>query len=314
MNRSIEIKRYCPQEQEAWDDAVKTSANGTFLFLRNYMEYHAHRFEDFSLMIYDRGKLIALLPASKHNDIVISHGGLTYGALITAATVSSLQIQYIVESIAHYLRNEGLKQWHYKPTPHIYHSYPHEAELYALSRLGAIRTACSLASVIDLESPLRYAELRRRCIKRAQQQHITIGLSNDFAPFWEILTHNLQERHQVNPVHTLQEIELLYNRFPHQITLHTATLQGEVVAGCVIYDTGRVAHAQYIAASPAGKSCGALDLLFAHLIEKEYRHCRYFDFGISTEQGGKILNEGLLAQKEGFGARGIIYETYTIAL
>lgn len=290
------------------------SANGTFLFLRNYMEYHAHRFEDFSLMIYHKGALVALLPANRTGDTVTSHGGLTYGGVITDATITSALLLDIFNAIVHYLRQNDVAYFDYKLVPHIYHSYPHEAEQYALFNMKAVRTACNLSSAIDLASPLRYAELRRRGIKRAAQCGVTLTTSDDYAPFWHILESNLQERHQVKPVHSLDEITLLHNRYPQQIRLHTALLNGETVAGCVVYNTGVVAHAQYISASEQGKACGALDMLFAHLIEQEYSQCRYFDFGISTEQGGAYLNSGLLAQKEGFGARGITYETYRITL
>lgn len=314
MTSTYEIEKYRPELKETWDACVEQSANGTFLFKRNYMEYHAHRFVDFSLMIYCKGKLIALLPASLHDDEITSHGGLTYGGFITSAEVSSTQLLDIFKTTAQYLKEQGIATWNYKPVPHIYHTYPHDCEQYALYQLGAERVACNLSSTIDLTSPLRYSELRRRGIKRAQKSGVTIHKSNDFAPFWSVLEDNLRQRHNVSPVHSLAEITLLHNRFPDEIQLYTAILNNEVVAGCVIYNTGRVAHAQYISASALGKESGALDLLFAHLIEQEYNTSRYFDFGISTEEGGKYLNNGLLSQKEGFGARGIIYETYRIRL
>lgn len=314
MKSAYEIIKYTPERQNEWDSLVASSANGTFLFQRNYMEYHAHRFTDFSLMIYNKNKLTAILPASHHEDEVTSHGGLTYGGFITHADVSSSLLLDIFEIVAQYLREKGIKYWNYKPIPHIYHSYPHESELYALHRQQAVRTACNLSSVIYLQAPLRYAELRRRGIKRAEKCGVTISCNDDFAPFWTILEDNLRQRHHVSPVHTLDEITLLHNRFPSNIQLYTATLNNQVVAGCVVYNTGIVAHAQYISASPEGKDCGALDMLFDHLIKQEYKDCRYFDFGISTEDGGNYLNNGLLSQKEGFGARGVIYETYRIAL
>ena len=46
------------------------------------MEYHNDRFEDFSLMVYKNGKLIALLPANKKDNIVYSHQGLSYGGVV----------------------------------------------------------------------------------------------------------------------------------------------------------------------------------------------------------------------------------------
>lgn len=314
MTKSLEIRRYSKEVQSQWDCLVRESASGTFLFLRDYMEYHAERFEDFSLMIYEQNKLLALLPASRHGNKIISHGGLTYGGFIALPQLSSEKLLSVFDAVATYLRQEGIATWDYKVVPYIYQSYPHAAEEYALYRMNATRVACGLSSAIDLASPIQYAELRRRGIKRAQKQGITLHRETDFAPFWEILTQNLQERHSVQPVHTLQEITLLHNLFPDRIELHTARQGNQVVAGCVVYNTGRVAHAQYISASPEGKQCGALDMLFAHLIERVYNSCRYFDFGISTEEGGARLNNGLLTQKEGFGARGVVYETYRIEL
>jgi hypothetical protein len=36
----------------------------------------------------------------------------------------------------------------------------------------------------------------------------------------------------------------------------------------------------------------------------------YLDFGKSTETHSDILNENLIYQKEGFGARAVCYDTY----
>ena len=80
----------------------------------------------------------------------------------------------------------------------------------------------------------------------------------------------------------------------------------------VVYENSTVAHAQYISASEEGKKSAALDALFAWLINDVYRDKRYFDFGISTEDNGRILNEGLIDQKEGFGARGVVHDHYQL--
>ena len=71
-----------------------------------------------------------------------------------------------------------------------------------------------------------------------------------------------------------------------------------------------VVHVQYISANEKGKEIGALDLLFENLINEKYNHKDFFDFGQSTEQMGAVLNENLIFQKEGFGARGVCYDTY----
>ena len=75
----IEIHRYTAAYHRDWNDFVSESSNGTFLFLREYMEYHADRFTDYSLLVYDGNKLLALLPANRSGDVLYSHAGLTYG-------------------------------------------------------------------------------------------------------------------------------------------------------------------------------------------------------------------------------------------
>ena len=85
----------------------------------------------------------------------------------------------------------------------------------------------------------------------------------------------------------------------------------------MLFITSKVVHIQYIAASDEGRALGALDWLFQHIIDharEHYPNAVYLDFGISTEQQGLVLNEGLIFQKEGFGARGVCYDAYSLPL
>jgi hypothetical protein len=88
-----------------------------------------------------------------------------------------------------------------------------------------------------------------------------------------------------------------------------------MMAGVVMYLSMPVAHCQYIGASPQGKENKALTLLFEQLIAEYTRlGYRYFDFGISNEDHGRYLNEGLVRQKCRLGGRGIVYNTFEIVL
>src|SRR5260221_7666560 len=80
---TIRLERYAPAQRGLWNDFVGRSKNGTFLFHRDYLEYHADRFEDHSLLAFQDQKLAALLPANRAGDMLISHGGLTYGGWVT---------------------------------------------------------------------------------------------------------------------------------------------------------------------------------------------------------------------------------------
>ena len=121
----IEIKRYTPQEKQDWNDFVAKSRQGTFLFDRNYMDYHQDRFHDHSLMIFYNGKLCALLPANEVVDkTLISHQGLTYGGLLTCNKMTAAITCLVFEAINIYLKEKGFQKVIYKAIPWIYHNIP----------------------------------------------------------------------------------------------------------------------------------------------------------------------------------------------
>ena len=202
----------------------------------------------------------------------------------------------------------------YKPTPYIYHLQPSQEDLYALFAIGARLTGRSLSSTINNKERIAFGQLRRRKAQKAAKEGITYKEDNDYVTYWEILTGLLTEAHDCRPTHTVEEIELLHSRFPDKIKLYTAYKAEKMLAGCVVYETKKTAHIQYIASSPEGKEKGALDGLFEYLFENIYNKIEYIDFGISTERRGAYLNEGLLFQKEGFGGRAVTYDIYEISL
>src|SRR5215216_754207 len=72
------IKKYDQSDYTIWNDFVALAKNATFLFHRDFMEYHQDRFEDFSVLVFEGEKLKAVLPANKAENSVYSHQGLTY--------------------------------------------------------------------------------------------------------------------------------------------------------------------------------------------------------------------------------------------
>jgi hypothetical protein len=77
-NATYTIQRYTPALRDTWDAFISASRNGTFLLQRGFMDYHADRFTDHSLLFFRDEKLIALLPAEEREGTLTSHGGLTY--------------------------------------------------------------------------------------------------------------------------------------------------------------------------------------------------------------------------------------------
>lgn len=306
----FEIRRYSPELVDDWNGFVASSKNGTFLFDRRYMDYHADRFIDHSLMIYRRGRLYALLPGNVNGDTFYSHQGLTYGGLLMNDKTTAADVVEIFRMINAYLRAEGLKTVVYKPVPWIYHQQPSEEDLYAIIQVCDVRITRGLSSAITREHLNEWYRIRQNGVQKAKKAGVRIEQTEDYHSFWHILSNNLRERYGLNPVHTVEEIELLHQRLPENIRLFVAKEGQQTIGGCVLYVTGRVVHSQYIAASPRGRELHALDLLFEEVIAHSLKNHAYFDFGISTEKQGTYLNQQLIYQKEGFGGRGICYEWY----
>lgn len=310
----MEIVRYNPSFKGAWDSFVDASKNGTFLFRRDYMEYHSPRFTDASLLFYEKGKLLSVFPASLHGTRIVSHGGLTYGGFVTDSSMTAQTMLQMMEALVSYWKGEGMSELLYKRVPAIYHSYPSDEDLYALFRSGAVLTERGLSSTIYLPERIKYRERRCRSIKKAIQAEIEFRESKDYGSYMDLLSEVLMSRHGIRPAHSAEEISLLASRFPDNIKLFVALKDGQILAGSVVYDTPLVAHTQYLVNSDEGRNCGALDYVIDHLITDVYPSKRYLDFGISTEDGGHFLNEGLIGQKQEFGGRGIVYDKYMICL
>lgn len=307
----MEIRRYRREDKELWNSFVNKARNATFLFDRNYMDYHADRFDDNSFMFYHKGKLKAVLPANVAGDTLYSHQGLTYGGLLLDKKATVEDVLECFDSLNSWLRENGISKVVYKALPWIYQQYPSEEDLYALTwKCKAQLISRNIASTIVIDNKLKFAESRKSGIRKALSLNIEVGESNDVDGFWHVLEDNLGNRYNAKPVHTANEMKLLMSRFPNNIRLYVAKMNGEIVGGTLIYVTPQVVHTQYISASVEGKKHGALDLLFDYIINKVYAYCRYFDFGKSTEQGGAYLNEPLIFQKEGFGGRGVCYDWY----
>lgn len=315
--RQFTIERYAPERRTDWDAFVKESRNATFLLKRGYMDYHADRFADRSLIIWHGKRIVALFAACHINDNLVSaHGGLTYGGLLLPYSgIDGADVLSMMADILDHYRQSGYEKLRYKTIPHIFHHYPAEEDTYAIFRCGGRLAECNLSSTILLDGAIEFNENSRRNMRRAIKSGITTEKSDDYAGYWAILEALLAERYETKPVHSLTEINMLAERFPDNIQLHVArNARGNIIAGTVLFVTPTCIHTQYIAASPEGKSSGALNLLFHKLINERAGNQRYFDFGTSNEDHGLRLNEGLLHQKYGMGGRGTAYNIYDIDL
>jgi len=311
---SLHVKRYTPEQKTEWDAFLQKGKNCTFLFQRDYMDYHADRFVDFSLMVYRGKELCAMLPANLvDGHKVVSHLGLTYGGIVLDRTANLLDALACYHAILWYMHENRVQTFELRPIPSFYNSLPSEEVGYALFLLDAslIRRDCAL--VINQRDPLSFRADRKNKINKGKRFGITIREERDYATFWnQVLIPRLAARFKVNPVHSLEEISLLARRFPENIRQFSAYHEGQIVAGVTIYETTTVAHSQYMAVSELGQKNGALDYLCDSLIRERFQNKNYFDFGTCNEQQGRVLNHGLLDWKEAFGGRTYCHDFYEV--
>ncbi|MDI9309909.1 MAG: GNAT family N-acetyltransferase [Limnohabitans sp.] len=309
----FKIQKYNPSCKEKWDKFVTDSVNGTFLFHRDFMEYHSDCFEDFSLLVFDhKEKLICVLPANRVGNQIHSHQGLTYGGLVYNE-LKLAKIIVIFKEILFYFNSKGFEKIHIKSIPSIYHKRPAEELLYVLFLAEAKLQRRDSLAVLDLESSFKLSVDRKAGIKKGRKYNLEVKETAKFDTFWnEILIPNLEKKHNAKPVHTLKEINLLKEMFPLNIRQFNVYYEGKILAGTTIFETDTVAHSQYISANDDKNKFGSLDFLHNYLITTIFQHKKYFDFGISNESLGRKLNGGLSYWKESFGASTIVQDFYEV--
>lgn len=311
----MRVERYDPSRREQWNAFVGASKNGTFLFNRDYMEYHADRFTDYSLLCYDsRERLVALLPASVTDGLVTSHGGLTYGGVISDADMKTSTMLGVFAALFDFMRQDGVRRLVYKPIPHIFHLMPAEEDLYALFVHNARLFRRDASSAVWLPDRMKFAKGKREGVRKALRAGLDVRESVDFTTFFAIGAAVMRDRHNLRPVHTSEEMALLAGRLPENIRLHASFAGERMLAGAISYLFPSAVHIQYMYNSDEGLGVGALDVVLDHLINHLYLGYRYLSFGVSTEDEGRYLNEGLIHQKEMFGARSIVHDFYEVAL
>ena len=311
------IERYEGARAEEWNRMVAESRNGTFLHDRRFMDYHADRFADCSLFALRDGVPVAILPANVTADGVLhSHQGLTYGGWLTPRPhFNGADMLELFDAGGEWGRSEGLREFDYKPVPYIYWSLPSAEDEYALWRNGAVISSVNLSSAFPTSERPALEKRQKRNLKKALKEGtLTIKRTGEAERFITLVNSCLAERHDATAVHTGAELNRLMEALPGNIDLWVVEEEGgEWCAGVCIFNTGMVAHAQYIATTSSGRSNGSLTWLFDHLATS-YPEARWFDFGTSNEDGGRVLNPGLILQKTELGGRGVAYPRYSLKL
>ena len=315
----MNLKIYEQEDVDAWNDFVDGAKNSHFFFNRSYMDYHKDRFQDFSLMIYnDKGKLISILPANISYDggkkILVSHGGLTFGSFLTNEAMKVETMLEIFDAVKIFLRQQNFSALIYKCIPYIYWRYPSEEDKYALFINDAKLIRRDVSTTIYLPKKYTYSRDRKYRVGRSKKNNIAVIQSDRYEDFIGLENEILTKYHSARAVHSGQELQMLAECFPENMKLFTGEVEGTMLAGAVVFENGETVHTQYLANSDEGRQIGALDFVIDYLLNEVYPDKKFFDFGISNENAGRYLNRGLIAQKEGFGARAVVHDFYELKI
>ena len=310
---NYQIKIYNSAHFELWNIFISSAKNATFLFHRDFMEYHKDRFEDYSLLVFDeKENLVSVLPANRVGETLISHQGLTYGGFVFTKKTKLTQAIEIVHNVLKYLSQEKITSLNIKQIPSIYTNLPSDELDYICYLLDAKTTRKDSLSVIDLSKSHKITNSRKKNSNRGKKNNLTIKQEDNFELFWnEILIPNLDNKHQSKPVHSIEEITNLKNKFPENIRHFNVYNKDKIVAGTTMFLTENVAKPQYISGNEDKNELGSIDFLYAFLID-EFKDKTYFDFGPSNESDGRKIKEGILFWKESFGARTQVLNFYEI--
>lgn len=301
--KNYTVRKYQKSDYALWNEFITQSKNGTFLFHRDFMDYHSDRFEDFSLLVFDDSKLIACLVANKKENEVFSHQGLSYGGVLVKKDIRIKEYTLVFKELLKFMNDHHISQFTLKMLPKIYHKTISEEIDYVTFLTGAEVFRSDVYLVIDNNEKYKPNRNRKRALTLAENLNIEIKEDNNYNDFWnQVLTPNLVNRFGVQPVHSVEEIKKLADKFPKKIILFNAYQDDVLKAGVVMFLTDTVAHFQYSSGGEDRNDTAALDLLFDYIIRK-YSDKKYVSFGSSSEMDGRKLNEGLAYWKESFGAK-----------
>jgi len=277
------------------------------------MDYHSDRFDDFSLMIFKKNKLCALLPANVDEDIIFSHQGLTFGGLLLPLKISFIVVSEIYEAIKKYYEKYSIHQINIKLIPSFYFRYPANELACLLQQDNASVYRRDKLYAIDYSKELQIHKTKIKYFNRGMRLGLEVRKEDDLSGFWnKILIPVLERKHQSKPVHTLFEIQKLKNNFKFNIQQFNVYYEEEILAGITIFENEVVVNSQYAASTQDGEKYRALDFLFVYLInhfKKEGK--QFFSMGTVSDESKLGFKLGLLKQKEELGCSLYLQDFYT---
>lgn len=269
---------------------------------------------------------MAVLPAAAVDGagepVLVSHPGASYGGPVFDG-LGVRGVTEAVERVVDWAAGHGFRQLSFlRITPESFRRTPCAELEFALHRAGFVVDRRELADDLPLGDWSRrglegtFSSSTVRAVRKAIKGGVQVRITDDYAAYWPILERTLAARHATQPTHRLDEIQRVRSLFPEHITLFGAYLGERLIAGVVVFACNPVAcYTFYFAQEYEYQHLRPTDLLVARIADwAAARGFRTLHFGISTEDAGRVVNWGLFRFKEGFGAGGVLRDSYRLDL
>ena len=327
MTKVFRIELYEKKYEQLWDDFVlNKSINGTFLQSRSFLNYHPEdRFEDCSLLIFNqKDNLAAVIPACKDPKdpaCFFSHKGSTYGGIIIDKKhYSGNSLLEIIEVFEQYLKEHRFTSVYLKITPDIL-SIESPALLEYLLYYKKYQQYSELNTYIDLENYdedilSNFNQAKRRNINNCIKENLKcrkIYSDNEIIIMHTIIKDNLR-KYGVEPVHTAEELRKLKNIYiPNNIDFFVSHIENNFNAAIVVFyfPKTKTIHTQYLCSKEEFAKLSPMSFMYySMIVEAKKRNYKRISWGVSTEDFGHYLNQGLLKNKESYGSTYSINKTF----
>lgn len=314
----LRIERYEAKYETKWDQFVEESSiNGSFLQEWKFLNYHGKdKFEDCSVMFFDKEKLVAVCPAcvvwEGKKKIFSSHSGSTYGGILVGKELLRIdKIKCLYEVFEEYLRKQGFHKCVLKMTMGLLCEYPQEVIRFFMGYSG-YKEIKELNIYIDYDKYDKeilnnFSKMKKRNVRKCLEEGMELRKlqsEEEIRLFHEILSRNLL-KYNTTPVHNVDELMDLRERLGKNIEFYGAYEDGKLLAGTMvfIFEKAQCAHTQYLAADPEYSNLNPMAFIYYKMAEQYSRKgFRYLSWGTATEHGGETINWSLANSKEEFGS------------
>lgn len=302
---NINIKKYQDNDELIWDEFVNKECFGTIYHTRKFINYHPKdRFEDHSILIYDKEILICILPCCKRGEKYFSYTGATYGGpVFHYKYVSIKHMKIIIDKIFNYFNN----QIEFRLANPIYFDESISKLYYLLST--KLKMIPELSWYINTDTNflnnIKNKDNKRLIKKIISDSNIRCYCTkneNDYIEFHDILSINLNTNHTTSPTHTKNEFLLLKkNLDDKQLLFIVKNIENIILGGVyLIKATNQCWYIMYMSKNILFKqpNVSIMYIILTIINEAKKENVKYIDYGICTENQGLYLNIGLAEYKE----------------